>query len=218
MAHWLHEELDELGPGLRAFVEASIPARSHVHAACARCAANGSDCRAGRDRDGARPAGRLSESAPSRTLAPASEDAGSGAARMRKLRSSVSSRPELVEILLAGMRTKGLPRSPPGQMLIQVRMRITSPSKDSGAGVGWLIDDKVAKARSSRSGDRVQQAVSATAPALRRPGLPRARTSGGGAALCGAGRRSFAMTPTRCFTRYRRHTAVEWARSPRSVM
>ena len=31
----------------------------------AQDAANGSDCRAGRDRDGARPAGRLSESAPS---------------------------------------------------------------------------------------------------------------------------------------------------------
>ena len=90
MAHWLHEELDELGPGLRAFVEASIPARSHVHAACARCAANGSDCRAGRDRDGVGPAGRLSESAPS-------ENACAGERRWR-LRSDAHAKAAVIRI------------------------------------------------------------------------------------------------------------------------
>jgi hypothetical protein len=37
MPHWKQEELDELGPGLRAFVEASIHARAGAHGTCARC-------------------------------------------------------------------------------------------------------------------------------------------------------------------------------------
>jgi hypothetical protein len=37
--NWLPEELDELGPGLRAFIEAPISARSGTHALCARCGA-----------------------------------------------------------------------------------------------------------------------------------------------------------------------------------
>jgi hypothetical protein len=37
MPHWKREELDELGPGLRAFVEASIHARAGAHGTCARC-------------------------------------------------------------------------------------------------------------------------------------------------------------------------------------
>jgi hypothetical protein len=103
--NWLCEELDEFGPGLRSFIEASSPVRSRLHAICASC---GDPFRLPRGPVEMVPCLQAGRTRARQAGAPATagKAAGSGLARMRRLRSLVSSRPQLVEILLANVRPK----------------------------------------------------------------------------------------------------------------
>ena len=136
MAHWLREELDELGPGLRAFVEASIPARSHVHAGCARCGERFRLPRGPRSRwcVTCRPIER--ERAERERLRRRTKMPAPGRRACESCGHAYQAARSWSRYCSPACAQKAYRARRQGKWLTKSRMRITSASKDSDAGVG----------------------------------------------------------------------------------